>query len=235
MGTDYMTKQNGIKDLNREQPWRILVVDDHPIVRQGIRTAFADIERIEIVGEADNSEDAQKAVELLKPDLVMLDIRLKGSRSGIEVASQLRALRDDLKIVVLTNHSQEPYLRAMIKAGVDGYLLKDTAPSQIVEAVDMVLEGRSVYSNSINSRLVSGYLREKAAGDLTSREAEVLQLVADGMTNEQVSQKLAIGQKGVQMHLTSIYSKLGVSRRTEAVAVGVRKGIVVIDDQQEFS
>jgi len=214
--------------------WRILVIDDHPIVRQGIRTAFAEIDRIEIIGEADNSEDTQSSVELLKPDLVMLDIRLKGSRSGIEVATKLRESYPELKIVVLTNHAQEPYLRAMIKAGVDGYLLKDTAPSQIVEAVDMVLEGRSVYSNSINSRSVSGYLREKVAGDLTSREGEVLQLVADGMTNEQVSLKLAIGQKGVQMHLTSIYSKLGVSRRTEAVAQGVRKGIVVIDDQTEL-
>jgi len=194
--------------------WRILVIDDHPIVRQGIRTAFAEIDRIEIIGEADNSEDTQSSVELLKPDLVMLDIRLKGSRSGIEVATKLRESYPELKIVVLTNHAQEPYLRAMIK--------------------DMVLEGRSVYSNSINSRLVSGYLREKVAGDLTSREGEVLQLVADGMTNEQVSLKLAIGQKGVQMHLTSIYSKLGVSRRTEAVAQGVRKGIVVIDDQTEL-
>lgn len=231
MGTGYMTDKQTDNKSQGNSPKRILVVDDHPIVRQGIRTAFAEIDRIEIVGEADNSGDAQSAVELLKPDLVMLDIRLKGSRSGIEVATKLKEAHPNLKIVVLTNHSQEPYLRAMIKAGVDGYLLKDTAPSQIVEAVDMVLEGRSVYSNTINSRLVSGYLREKVAGDLTSREAEVLQFVADGMTNEQVSQKLAIGQKGVQMHLTSIYSKLGVSRRTEAVAQGVRKGIVVIDDQ----
>lgn len=206
------------------------MVDDHPIVREGIRAAFADSKRVEIVGEADNAEDAQSSVELLQPDLVILDIRLKGSRSGIEVATKLREAHPELKIVVLTNYAQEPYLNAMIKAGVDGYLLKDTSPSQIVEAIDMILGGRSVYSKSINSRLISGYLRDQDVNDLTAREAEVLQLVADGLSNEQVAQRLAVGQKTVQMHLSSVYSKLGVSRRTEAVVQAVRKGIVVIDD-----
>ena len=229
-----MTSEQTQHDSSTTSPWRILVVDDHPIIRQWVRSAFADSKRVEIVGEADNAADAQSSVELLQPDLVILDIRLKGSRSGVEVATNLREAHPDLKIVVLTNYAQEPYLKAMIKAGVDGYLLKDMPPSQIVEAIDMVLEGRSVYSNSINSRLVSGYLREGAAGDLTSREAEVLQLVADGMTNEQVAQKLSVGQKAVQMHLTSIYSKLGVSRRTEAIVQAVRKGIVVIDDQADL-
>ena len=229
-----VTTEQSHHDSSATSPWRILVVDDHPIVRQGVRTAFADSKRVEIVGEADNAEDAQSSVELLQPDLVILDIRLRGSRSGIEVASKLREAHPDLKIVVLTNYAQEPYLKAMIKAGVDGYLLKDTPPSQIVEAIDMILEGRSVYSNSINSRLVSGYLREQGVSDLTAREAEVLQLVADGLTNEQVAQKLSVGQKAVQMHLTNVYSKLGVSRRTEAVVQAVRKGIVVIDDPADL-
>lgn len=229
-----MTPDQTQPDSSRTSPWRILVVDDHPIVRQGVRTAFADSKRVEIVGEADNAEDALSSVKLLQPDLVILDIRLKGSRSGVEVAKKLREAHPNLKIVVLTNYAQEPYLKAMIKAGVDGYLLKDTSPSQIVEAIDMILEGRSVYSSSINSRLVSGYLREQGVSDLTAREAEVLQLVADGLTNEQVSEKLSVGQKAVQMHLTSVYSKLGVSRRTEAVVQAVRKGIVVIDDPADL-
>lgn len=225
-----MTTEQTQHDSSMASPWRILVVDDHPIVRQGIRAAFADSKRVEIVGEADNAEDAQSSVELLQPDLVILDIRLKGSRSGIEVATKLREAHPDLKIVVLTNYAQEPYLNAMIKAGVDGYLLKDTSPSQIVEAIEMILGGRSVYSKSINSRLISGYLRDQDVNDLTAREAEVLQLVADGLSNEQVAQRLAVGQKTVQMHLSSVYSKLGVSRRTEAVVQAVRKGIVIIDD-----
>ena len=226
-----MTTKQPNPGTSSSRPWKILVVDDHPIVRHGIRNAFVDSTRINIVGEADNADDAESSVELLHPDLVLLDIRLKGTRSGVEVANKLREAHPKLKIVVLTNHAQEPYLKSMIKAGVDGYLLKDTAPSQIVEAIEMVLSGRSVYSNSVNSRLVSGYLREQGAGELTAREAEVLQLVADGRTNEEVAQKLSVGQKAIQMHLTSIYSKLGVSRRTEAIVQAVRRGIVIIDDQ----
>lgn len=207
-----------------------MVVDDHPIVRQGIRTALEKIANFDIVGEADNADDAISSVELLSPDVVLLDIRLKGGRSGVEVAGRLRAMRPNLKIVVLTNHAQEPYLRAMVEAGVDGYLLKDTPPNQIVEALGMIVEGRSVYSDSVSSSLVTGYLRSQGAGNLTAREAEVLQLVADGLSNEEVATKLEIGQKAVQLHLTRIYTKLEVSGRTDAIVQAAKRGIIIIDE-----
>ena len=207
-----------------------MVVDDHPIVRQGLRTALEKTTDFEVVGEADNADDAISAVELLDPDVVLLDIRLKGGRSGVEVAGRLRSMTPALKIVVLTNHAQEPYLRAMVEAGVDGYLLKDTPPNQIVEALGMIVEGRSVYSDSVSSSLVTGYLRSQGAGNLTAREAEVLQLVADGLSNEEVASRLEIGQKAVQLHLTRIYTKLEVSGRTDAIVQAAKRGIIIIDE-----
>jgi DNA-binding NarL/FixJ family response regulator len=217
------------REIEPARRWRVMVVDDHPIVRQGLRTALEKTTNFEIVGEADNADDAISAVELLDPDVMLLDIRLKGGRSGVEVAGRLRTLRPALKIVVLTNHAQEPYLRAMVEAGVDGYLLKDTPPNQIVEALGMIVEGRSVYSDSVSSSLVTGYLRSQGAGNLTAREAEVLQLVADGLSNEEVANRLEIGQKAVQLHLTRIYTKLGVSGRTDAIVQAAKRGIIIID------
>jgi DNA-binding NarL/FixJ family response regulator len=210
-------------------PWKVMIVDDHPIVRQGLKAAIDAQSDFEIAGEADNADDAISAVEMLGPDIVLLDIRLKGSRSGVDVATALKKAKPNIKIAVLTNHAQEPYLRAMVNAGVDGYLLKDTPPSQIVEALRMILEGRNVYSENINSNLVVGYLKSEGTGDLTAREAEVLQLVAEGLSNDQVAQRLNLGQKAVQLHLSRIYSKLGVSGRTEAIVQAAKAGLIVID------
>ena len=212
------------------QPWRVLIVDDHPVVRQGLRAALEKTPAFEIVGEADNADDAISAVDLLDPQIILLDIRLKGSRSGVEVANKLRSARPALKIVVLTNHAQEPYLRAMVEAGVDGYLLKDTPPSQIVEALGMIVDGRHVFSDGVSSSLLSGYLRSEGGGDLTAKEAEVLQLIADGLSNEAIAARLEVGQKAVQLHLTRIYSKLGTSGRTEAIVQAAKRGIIIIDE-----
>jgi DNA-binding NarL/FixJ family response regulator len=210
-------------------PWKVMIVDDHPIVRQGLKAAIDAQSDFEIAGEADNADDAISAVEMLGPDIVLLDIRLKGSRSGVDVATALKQAKPKIKIAVLTNHAQEPYLRAMVNAGVDGYLLKDTPPSQIVEALRMILEGRNVYSENINSNLVVGYLKSEGSGDLTAREAEVLQLIAEGLSNDQVAQRLSLGQKAVQLHLSRIYSKLGVAGRTEAIVAAAKAGLIVID------
>jgi two-component system nitrate/nitrite response regulator NarP len=213
----------------KSQSWRVFLVDDHPIVRQGLRTALESTSEFSVVGEADNGDDALSAIGLLQPDVVLLDIRIKGAQSGVELAGKLRALRAGMRIVVLTNHPQEPYVRAMIEAGVDGYLLKDTPPNQIITALGMVVQGRNVYSDSINASIVTGYLKSEGTGDLTAREAEVLQLVADGMSNEQIAEKLNLGQKAVQLHLSRVYAKLGVSGRAEAIVQGAKRGLVVID------
>ncbi len=211
--------------------WRTLIVDDHPIVRQGMRTALENATGFEIIGEADNAEDAINAVEMLYPNLLMLDIRIKGGRSGIEVANELRPLYPKLKIVILTNHAQEPYLRAMIEAGVDGYLLKDTAPSEIVTAVNAILRGQNVYSESLVSSLPTSYIQSEATDELSSVEAEVLQMVADGVTNQEIAALLKMDQKAVQMHLARSFARLGVPDRAAAITKASELGIIVVDEE----
>lgn len=208
-----------------------MLVDDHPVVRQGMRSALEKAGGFTIVGEADNADDAVSAVQMLSPNLVMLDIRIKGGRSGIEVANELREVAGNaFKIVALTNHAQEPYLRAMIDAGVDGYLLKDTPPAQIVEAVKKVVKGENVFSEALGEVTAKSFISSEATGDLSSTEAEILQMIADGMTNQLIAQELSLDQKEVQMHLARSFTKLGVAERDEAVKKAAEEGLIVVDD-----
>ncbi len=208
-----------------------MLVDDHPVVRQGMRGALENAGGFTIVGEADNADDAVSAVQMLSPDLVMLDIRIKGGRSGIEVANELREVAgSSIKIVALTNHAQEPYLKAMIEAGVDGYLLKDTPPSEIVESIKKVVRGENVFSEALGDITPKAYISSEATGDLSSTEAEVLQMVADGLTNQVIAQQLSLDQKDVQMHLARSFMKLGVPDRDAAIQKAAEEGIIVLDD-----
>lgn len=215
---------------DQTQPCKIMLVDDHPVVRQGMRAALERVDNFSIVGEADNADDAISAIEMLNPDLVLLDIRIKGGRSGIEVANELRASKPDLKIVTLTNHAQEPYLKAMIEAGVDGYLLKDTPPSEIVDAINKVIRGENVFSAALGDVTQNAFIGSEASGDLSSVEAEVLQMVADGASNQVIAQRLSLDQKTVQMHLARSFAKLGVPDRDAAVVKAAEEGLIVLDD-----
>lgn len=211
--------------------YRVMLVDDHPVVRQGMRGALESEGGFTIVGEADNADDAVSAVQMLSPDLVMLDIRIKGGRSGIDVANELREVAGSgLKIIALTNHAQEPYLKAMIEAGVDGYLLKDTPPSQIVESIKKVVRGENIFSEALGDVTPKAYISAEATGDVSSIEAEILQMVADGMTNQVIAQELSMDQKDVQVRLAGTFAKLGVSDRDAAISKAAEEGIIVLDD-----
>jgi NarL family two-component system response regulator LiaR len=219
---------------------RVLIVDDHPLLRVGAATYLAQCDAFEVVGDADKAEEALRLTRALSPDVITLDIRLAGERSGVWLAKQIRSEGLNVKILVLTNFLHEPYVRAMMEVGVDGYLLKDTAPSGIADAIKMVAGGRTVFSSSVSRRMVGGYLSSGAArGDapdrLTAREVEVLQWATYEGTNRELADRLGISVKGIQQHLTSIYSKLGVQNRTEAVVKAARAGIIVVDDEQLLS
>ncbi len=218
-----------------EPPKSILIVDDHPMMRMGAAACFSEAPDCRVAGETDNAEEALALALRLRPDVVLLDIRLKGELSGIDVARSLRKQLPDTKIIVLTNFPHEPYVRAMMELGVDGYLLKDTPPRDVLDAVRMVMKGRHVFSATISSRIVRGYLDSQDSGErhdgpsLTSREAEVLQLVADGRTNDEIAEVLNLSVKAIQAHLTRLYEKLGARNRTEAVVYAARRGLVVLD------
>jgi DNA-binding NarL/FixJ family response regulator len=207
------------------------MVDDHPVVRVGIRAALASLSEFYVVGEADNADDALSLAAVHRPDVVFLDIKISGEKSGVDLARELRSRHPESRIVVFTNYSQEPYIKALFEIGVDGYLLKDTPPAEIVHTLQMVLQGRGVYSDRINATLVRGYLGKPGGGQsLSGREAEVLQLVADGKTNKEIAAAMHLSVKGIQLHLTTLYSKLGARNRTEALVLAARSGLIVIDE-----
>ena len=210
--------------------WGVLIIEDHPIMRMGARAALANAPEFSVVGEADNAEDALKLAAVLRPDVVFLDIKLNGPRSGVDVARELRQSLPKAKIIVFTNFGQEPYVRAMMAIGVDAYLLKDTPPGEIVHTLQMVLQGRSVFSSQVSSALLRAYLGKPAESvRLTAREGEVLQMVADGQVNDEIAAALGVTVKAVQLHLTNIYAKLGARNRTEALVIAARNGLVVLE------
>ena len=222
--------------MNKERI-RVLIVDDHPLLRVGAATYLAQSDQFEVVGDAETAEEGLRLTQSLSPDVITLDIRLSGEHSGVWLAKQIRSEGLNVKILVLTNFMHEPYVRAMMEVGVDGYLLKDTAPSGIADAIRMIAGGRTVFSSSVSRKMVGGYLSSGAArGDspdrLTPREVEVLQLATYEGTNRELADRLGISVKGIQQHLTSIYSKLRVQNRTEAVVKAARAGIIVVDDEQ---
>ena len=220
-----------------ELPIRVLIVDDHPLLRVGAATYLANSDRFNVVGDSDNADDGLEKVRSLVPDVVTLDIRLAGEHNGVWLARKIRDECLPVKILVLTNFLHEPYVRAMMEVGVDGYLLKDTAPSDIADAIRMVAGGRTVFSSSVSSKMVGGYLssasgHSESPDRLTPREIEVLQVATFEGTTKELAERLGISPKGIQQHLTSIYSKLGVQNRTEAVVKAARAGIIVVDDEQ---
>lgn len=226
------------KKATDQRPNRVLVVDDHPMLRVGVVSFLTEASDCDVVGESDNADDALQLARVMKPDIVLLDIRLKGSRTGIDLARDLREQVPDAKIVVLTNFPHEPYVRAMMELGVDGYLLKDTPPSDVLEGLRMVMRGSSVFSSTVSSNIIKGYLHSpynrarRSRDSLTAREAEVLQLIADGRTNDDVADALGVSVKAIQVHLTNLYSKLDAKNRTEAVVKAARRGLVILDEAQ---
>ena len=215
---------------------KVLIVDDHPIFRAGAATTIASEPDMDVVGEVSTSGEALELARRLNPDVLLMDIRLKDSGNGVDLARQVREHSPDVKLVVLTNYSNEPYIRAMMEIGVEGYILKDTPPREVMESIRMVIDGRTVYSKQVSQALVRGYLSpatDSEAGHpdgITERESAVLQLLVSGASNPDMAKRLHVSVGTIQFHLTNIYGKLGVRGRGEAVIKAAREGLVVIDE-----
>lgn len=217
----------------------VLLVDDHPLLRSGAAKFIRDSGDCQVVGEADNFEDALRKAKALRPTVAMLDIMLKGTKTGIDLAKSLREELPVTKLLILTNYSQEPYIRAMAELGVNGYLLKDTPPADILNAIRMIAGGRSVFSDEVRSQVVGSYLitsgrSESGTGErLTAKEIEVLRLLARGSSNAEIGQALGVTVKAIQQHLSNIFGKLDARSRTEAVIQALRRGLVIIEPESE--
>jgi DNA-binding NarL/FixJ family response regulator len=212
---------------------RIVLADDHVMVRQGIRQFLEEAGDVEVVAEAGDGAEAVRAVEAHQPDVAVLDIRMPGV-TGVEATRQIKARFPQVRVLVLTAYDDDPYVFALLQAGADGYVLKTASGDELVRAVRTVHGGRTALSPEIAAKVVrqatSG--RPEGAADqvepLTDREIEVLRLAARGLTNRAIGHELGISHRTVQGHLANIYGKMGVNSRTEAVTEALRRGWIII-------
>ncbi|WP_154796133.1 response regulator [Occultella kanbiaonis] len=203
---------------------RLLVVDDHPIVRGGLRDSFADVEDIVVVGEAgDGAEGIDRAMSLAA-DVVLMDLRMP-EMDGVTATAALREQGSSARVLILTTFDSESDVLPAIEAGAIGYLLKDALPDELMRAVRAAARGESVLAPSVTQHLM-GQVRRPGAGTLTDRERQVLQLVANGRSNREAAATLFIGEASIKTHLQHIYDKLGVRDRAAAVAEGYRRRLL---------
>lgn len=199
---------------------RIVVADDHPIVRLGIKNELLRYPDVKVLGEAANGDETLRQVEMLQPDVLLLDINMPGLRA-IQVVQQLRALPAPPQILVLTAYGDVELVLALLKAGATGYLLKDEDPPTIIEGVRAVAQGETYLSKAVVTSVVEHTISDEAKQpqpEMSPREMEVLQLVAQGWDNVQIAQALSISEGTVKNHVTNLYSKTGARSRAELVA-----------------
>jgi two-component system response regulator NreC len=211
---------------------RLLLVDDHQVVRSGLRMLLDTEGDVEIVGEAGTARDAIRAVGEAKPDVVLMDIGLP-DMSGIDATREIKRIYPDVAVVALTIHEDEEYFFKMLEAGAGGYVPKRAAPDELLTAIRAAAKGEVYLYPSMAKLLVRGYLSQDrpdegvAAFDgLTDREQEVLRAVAEGATNDEIAGALVISPKTVARHRENIMQKLGMHSRSELVRYAIRKGII---------
>jgi len=215
-----------------QNPVRLLLVDDHQVVLEGLRSMLASQSgRVEVVGAATNGPDALELAAELRPDVVLLDVRLKGT-SGLDICRDLVAAVPSLKVVFLTVYDDEQYLFQALRVGGSGFLLKTTTGPELADHLDRVMDGDVAIDPSLAgrvamtaARLQSGEFWPGARLGLTQRESEVLELMVHGLSNRAIGQKLFIGEETVKTHARGIYRKLEVSDRAQAIAMALREGI----------
>jgi DNA-binding NarL/FixJ family response regulator len=201
----------------------VLIADDHPIVRDGLRGIFTG-RGFEVVGEAANGAEAVVLAERLRPDVVLMDLRMPGT-DGVAAITELARLGNPARVLVLTTYDTDSDVVPAIEAGATGYLLKDAPREDLFRAVEAAARGEAVLSPAVASRLM-GRMREPAQESLSQRELEVLTLVARGSTNKEAAKKLFISEATVKTHLIHVYAKLGVKDRAAAVAVAFERGLL---------
>ena len=213
-------------------PIRLLLVDDHAVVRTGLRMLLESESDMQIAGEAGSAAEALQAVERLQPDVVLLDIGLP-DLSGIEVARQVKQRSPATAVVALTIHEDEEYFFKMLDAGASGYVPKRAAPEELIQAIQAAAAGEVYLYPSLAKLLVKDYLSSdnidrgrEALDGLTAREQEVLTLLADGMSNAEIASQLTISPKTVARHRENIMRKLNLHSRAELVKYAIRKGII---------
>lgn len=204
---------------------KVILADDHTVVRAGIRQLLESANDIEVVAEAGDGDEVQSLIQSYQPDVAVLDIQMPKA-SGIEVTRWIRAHLPEVGILILTAYNDDPYVRAVLQAGANGYVLKTAKTEELIQAVRDVKQGKSALDPAIMRKLMATLFQksEKKFEELTERELDVLRLAAKGSTNKSIGIQLGISDRTVQGHLAHIFTKLGATSRTEAVMRAISLG-----------
>ncbi len=225
-----------------KKPYRILIAEDHRILREGLRSLLSSNTNFEIAGEAENGMDAIRCVEKVMPDLVLIDLSMP-KMGGLDAISEIKKRSPEVKILVLTVHKAEEYVFESLKAGADGYLLKDSTHAELKLAIESTLKGKPYISPGISETLVTGYLKARDnssdlamipnAGymstrweNVTKRERQVMKLVAEGNRNKDIANTLCISVKTVEKHRSNLMKKLDIHNVSELTSLAIKKGLV---------
>ena len=208
---------------------RIVIADDHPVVRQGLATVLGQEEGLEVVGQAANGLEAVDQARRLQPDIILMDLQMP-EMDGVEAIQTIRTETSDIGIIILTTYDTDDYIFRGIEAGARGYLLKDSPPEEVIKAIHTVHKGESMIQPRVASRLLDRFsqLSHDSVPEeiLSPREVQVLQLIAKSAVNKEIANELFIGESTVKTHIIHIFNKLGVKGRTEAVTEGVKRRII---------
>jgi DNA-binding NarL/FixJ family response regulator len=213
---------------------RILLADDHKITRQGLRSLLENYSELEVIAEAENGREAVALAKQLAPDVIIMDVSMP-DLNGVEATRRIIGDNSDVKVIALSMHSDTLFVSEMLKSGAAGYLLKDCAFEELVQAIKTVAEGKTYLSPSISGIVVDDYLHRLAKSHvsdldvLTDREREVLQLLAEGQSTKQIALKLHISSKTVETHRRQVMNKLDIHTVAELTKYAVRKGLTSID------
>lgn len=213
---------------------RILIVDDHALVREGVTALLKLHDDIEVLGEASNGKEAIEKTVKLRPEIILMDIAMPGL-GGIETTLEIKKMYPGIKILILSQHDDTEYIGRLIKAGVSGYILKHALGTDLISAIRAVARGEFYLYPSIASQVVNGYLGKKEITEdvyekTTDREKQIIKLLAEGNTAKEIAALLDISVKTVIAHQTNIYEKLNIHSRTELIKFAIRRGIIKIDD-----
>jgi len=208
---------------------RILIADDHPVVREGLFAMLSRESDFEVVGEARDGVEAVNKAKELSPEVVLMDLRMP-ELDGVEAMNQIKSAKPETKFIILTTYSDDEYIFRGIEAGARGYLLKDAPREELFKAIRAVHRGESliqpVVASKVLDRLMELSRRAPSGEELSERELEVLRLMAKGAANKEIGVELSIAQSTVKTHISTIFQKLGVNDRTQAVTEALKKGII---------
>lgn len=218
------------------EPIRILLADDHAVVRQGTRELLEQQDDLEVVAEACDGREAVQLALQENPDVVVMDFSMP-ELNGIEATRQIKAVAPNIAVLVLTAYDSEQYIFAFLAAGAAGYLLKDVSVEQLIHAIRAVYAGESMLHPAVARKVISHFAQPEqktrppdGAEQITERELAVLKLAAQGHSNRDIAQQLGISVRTAQTHLSNVFNKMGVGSRTEAVMYALRQGLITLED-----